>query len=684
MNVVHIRALFELSVDEVKHLRRNLNIKFEDDVVEKNCNYKNVIAFRYFMDFVNDLPPIKLTHDLYIRNHFEEGEFNFGTYLGMYSKFFKKLVDEYVKPTGDVDIIEKFVKLLMETVNRVVKNFLEEIGDYVYGIEIPDMLEIQFHEDVIKAIIETKMDPNQENIEKAYRIVDDVIRHKVSENNIIRSMHLSKLAKADQTYQMLGPRGYVTELDSKIFSLPMTNSFLLGCGDVYELAIESRSGAKALYFSNKAIQQSEYLARQIQLATMPIERLYWTDCGSKEYLDFYVRPKEVDDRGRVIYNGDLKSLEGVWYLNEETGQEEIITKDHKHLEGKVIKIRTILTCNHRDKKGVCYKCLGEISYSIFKHQNVGHLAAVTVTQKVTQNILSTKHHTKSADTQPVKIHSVTAEYFTVRDKDKLYLQSRFKGRKNKRLLMHIPQRALFGLTLVRETQDLTKINLSKVSKVYEVLMEETAKEPIIKQLPISTKSRPAYFSQYFWSYLLKKGVEVDDNDDYVIDLTDYDFKKPIIIYEKVEYDFATLVDEFSDLIKYRKILRDKKTGLYKSEFTTDLLLNKLLDLLNKKLQINISILAVIVYALSAWDINNQDFDLARNSPNSDAVGLKHALDYRSIGGSYNWDNLQGKVFNPHLFRSEFKPDHPLDVLFKPIEVIKAFKEEERKILNLSS
>jgi len=661
-----VRNLFKVDLDEILDLRADLTLVFEDGV-EIEANWKEIILYRFLMDFIKDLPPIELTSDLWLSNFYESGYFNSGTYTGLYTAIVRKFKEKYIYPNNDNDLLEHILKGMYESVNMIAKKLSKLLGNYVVGIEIPDVLEIQMNEKLLRSIVEVNNTPTQEKIENTYKTLDDVIKE-APDDSIIKLIYLSKMISISQIQQLFGSRGFLTEINSKIFALPMTNSFTLGCKNIYELAIESRAGAKALYLSSKAIQDSEYMARELQLVTMIIERLEFGDCGSKNYMDFFVEPRKIDPiTGKEIYKGDLRNLVGKWYLDEETGEEKLITKDSTHLEGKHIKLRTVLGCNLRDKKKVCSKCFGELAYNIFKHQNLGHITTTNTTKPISQSIISTKHLTKSASSGTVELDDTAKKYFMVKDKNKLFFYSKWLNKKTKKIKLHVPQEQAFGLKSVIDTKDVLKVNLRKASRLYEVVIEETGKIPNYDVVKLKSGNRFGYFTTYFWDYVIKNGYQIDEFDNYEIDLSDWDSKYPIIQYEKVEFDFAALSKEFKNIIKKRKYY--KQNGRIRSEFTPDVLVGKLFELVNKKLDINIALLETIVYGFTAYDITNDNYDIGRNSPYDDVVGIKPAIDFRSIGGSYDWDALTNKILDPVSHKDKDKPDHPLDVLFRPNEVL---------------
>lgn len=674
MKPVSIRKILVMEKEKIRLLKSNLSIRFEDNVVVENANFKHIILFRYLMDFVNEVPRFTITREMFIDKHLTQGYFNDDTYKSIYSLVFKQFVEEVVKPNNNVGLIPSLLRSFQKTINLLIRELVHEIGDYVIGVEIQDVLKVQFQKELLGAIVKVNQEPNQFNIEKTYEALDYVVKNKLPNDDKIRLIYLSKMVSISQLQQLFGSRGYLTEIDSKIFAIPMTNSFTLGFKNIYEMAIESRAGAKALFLSSKAIQDSEYMARELQLVTMVVENLEFTDCGNTEYIEYYVKPKEVDQLGNVNYKGDLKNLIGKRFFNEETGKEEIITKDHKWLEGKVIKLRSILTCKLIDKKKVCSACLGELSYAVHNHQNIGHLFTINVTTPISQSIISTKHLTKSASTSQITLNDNASKWFTVKDKNKLYFYSKYFGRKTKRIRLHIPQEEMFGLKEVITNRNVLDINLSKASRLNEIVIEELSenRDSKLEVVPLKFGNKYPYFTTYFWQYVIKHGYEVDDYDNYLVDLKDWNVKHPIIMYDKIEFDFSALSKEFKRLIRKRQYY--KKDGKLYSEFTPKVLLEKLFDLVNKKLDINIALLEVIVYAFTAYDITNENYDLGRNSPNNDLIGLKYAIDYRSCGGSYGWSKFQGKIVDPVLHFRKHKPDHPLDVLLRPQEVLEHYRK----------
>ena len=668
MNVINIETIFRMPVEEILYLKTNLNLKFADGKVLENRYYKDIILFRYILDLANEFP-VKLTSDLWIENFYIQGYFTGGTYLGVYSLFYKKFFTEKLDSNKEnTSILKKLYATMYETMHKVNKELVRELIDYAMDVEIDDILEIQFDEELINAIIESSKNKDQISVEKTYKVLDKLFKERRYNENLMTLLYLSGAVSKDQVKQLLGSRGYLTELDSKLFTEPMTNSFVLGFKNMYEATIESRAGAKAQYLSTKAIQDSEYANREIQLITMVIERVERTACEHPTYVDFYIRPAEYEN-SKLTYGGDLPNIIGKYYLDTDN-KEKIISGDEKHLIGTTIRLRSGVYCSHRDKKAICSKCLGELAHNVLERDNLGNLTSTYANSKRTQSLLSAKHLLKSATTTPLKLSEIVLKYFALRG-ERLYIKSNLLNKKNTKVFLKISQNEAWGLKQLIEKKDIRGLVLSKVSRINKVdLVFINKNGEVIREETLELKSanRFAFLSIPFLTYIAEVGYETPDEDNYLIALNEYTAKKHMFMYEKKEFDFAALNKEFKSLIKTRKF---KKTANgYISEYAPHVLVENLFKLVNTKLNINITLLEILVYALTIQNYDDQDFDLGRNSAIKMLGGFKEAINGRSIGASYDWDNLLAKVLNPLLYKKEQKPSTPMDVFFKPNEVLK--------------
>ena len=158
------------------------------------------------------------------------------------------------------------------------------------------------------------------------------------------------------------------------------NGFATGYIDATSYYIAA-TGARLSAIMNKAhMGEAGYLSRNLILAsrTMTLSKTTF-DCGTKHLL-----PLTVTD------STFLHRLENKWYC-EHLGEplDLIHYETHKHLIGKRIWIRSLITCACGDE--VCHVCYGQDSHLVMNMPGMAIFNTEVYSEPVSQNILSTKH-----------------------------------------------------------------------------------------------------------------------------------------------------------------------------------------------------------------------------------------------------------------------------------------------------
>lgn len=661
MKTVSIEKLMEFEPKELlEGLRTNHIVKFQDGV-EKQMSSKEIIVQRYIMELWKIVPSLKMTSEYCISNFYTNGIYNSKTINKCFEVILKNVIETFVKTNNDNrDILEVLWNNMSIIVSDIYNDILSVTNDYVDTINIVDLLEIQLDPRLMDAIKNADRQKTPEAINKTYDVLDDIIRNDPKyKNNTVAIGYISTSINPNQAKQVLGSRGYITDIDGTIYKTPATSSFTLGMQDLYSLSIESRAAPKALTANNIAVPTSEYFSRELQLLTMYQERLVDGDCGNTDYINWAVR-------GDMNGKSDLVNLEGKRFLNEETGQEEVITLKHKHLEGKTIKLRTVLNCKLKNKRHVCTRCFGELAYSIPKHDNIGHVCAGVIGQAITQNILKTKHHTGSALTAPVVLDNEAAKVFNIKSKLNYHLnQDIFSGRE---IRMIIDQEQAFGLKDITEGIDILKLNPNRISRLMNIIIElKDNKTHKLEYIPINIKDGNKYgsFTYEFMQHVIKYGYILDNQDRYVVDITKFGYKLPIISMPEIEYNLLHLVVNLR--AKLRSLRQKKKTM---ERETPESLLQELFDLLNSKLDIKLPHLEIVTTSFCVQDLENGNFDLNRKSSNPLLTSNEEIVSHRSLGNGYGWERIINLIVSPNSFYGKNNISHPLDVLIKPVEVLK--------------
>lgn len=659
--VLPIREIFKVTPKEFLYgFKTNVNVLYEDNVAIYTA-YKELVLQRYLYSLFALVPELRIESKYAISNFYTNGMYTSKTINKCLEVMFENIVNQVVKPTGNRDILDSFFKNVFEIINNIYNEYVYEHLEYVSSINIKDFLEIQFDERLIKSLQDVNIERTPEAVNKTYEILDDVFRNKESvKDNPLTKAYISGTANPNQMKQMLGSIGYRTEIDGSIFKYPIASSYTLGMQDIYDISTESRGGAKALFLSHDAIKESEYFARELQLVTMVVEKVVPGDCGSKEYIDWLVRSEERYGKS------DLPNLIGSYYLNEETGLEEPITMEHKHLEGKVIKLRNSLKCELEDKRCICSKCFGDLFYSIFPHTNVGHYSTTELMQIITQSILSTKHLTSSATTGELVLDDTSKQFFNVKSKNFISFKANLVNKVRYDYKIIISQQDAFGIKDLTVNTDANKLNPTRVSLIESFILRVTDNVGVITDYPIFIKdgSKRGSFTVPFLKYIIENGTTIDDRDRYIIDVNGWTTTEPIIVMPEIEFNFIDLAKSIKSIFKFMKLDDDRA-----SNEKPEAVLQRLFDAVMSRLNVNIAWLSVIVYAFTVYDSDNDNYDIGRNGSNVKMSRIHNVLSGRSLGSAYAWETVTNFLVSPRSFVYG-KASHPLDVMLRPNDVLK--------------
>jgi len=89
--MINVNTLFKMDLEEILDLKKNISIKFSDKIVLHNLYYKDIIVFRYILDFYNYVD-FDIISDLWIENFLVNGYFTNSVYLDIYSRIFNYII----------------------------------------------------------------------------------------------------------------------------------------------------------------------------------------------------------------------------------------------------------------------------------------------------------------------------------------------------------------------------------------------------------------------------------------------------------------------------------------------------------------------------------------------------------------------------------------------------------------
>jgi len=231
----------------------------------------------------------------------------------------------------------------------------------------------------------------------------------------------------------------------------------------------------------------------------------------------------------------------------------------------------------------------------------------------------------------------------------------------------VPQEQSFGLKDLLNGKDISKLDPSRISRIESMIIVVETKEGS-EYFPIIVKdgNKRGSFTYKFLEYVVEAGYTLDSQDRYVIDLSGWKYVSPIIKLPQVEFSFMVLAAEIKSILKSIKLHRGMR-----SKESQESLLQKLFDLANSKLDVNIALLEVIIYAFSVVSIEDDNYGLARGASDPQMASILSNIVNRSMGPTYAYQTVTKQIVSPKSFKATHKTDHLLDIMIKPNEVLLA-------------
>lgn len=664
-----IRALIGMSNHALQEMVyrdgiAQVQILFEDDVTVTSTG-KELIYSSYFWDMLRAYPQTKITSKHHVQNVLKGRPLTSSTHIDLLAIIGKDVIEQYdlFRPEQK----EPILALTYQITNNIHNEITKLAEGHVTSIDILDFIEVIEHP-IIKAA-NSETEANHESIAKTYETVLSTINNDpgLAKNALARAVK-SKMVNANQVCQCVSVRGFPTEVDGSILKHPILSNYTAGMNTLYDVVAESRSAAKALYFSDAPLQDAEYFARRLQLLSMPVERIHYEDCGTTRYLQWRVSPPAADEKGNITYPGDLKFMIGKYYLDEETNQLKEIKGDEKHLYNQVLKLRSVLFCQHHDAHGVCSTCFGALSHNVSRFADLGHLCSATMTQQTSQSVLSTKHLDASSVSANIVLNEVSSKFLATNRAKNAYLVR--KELKDKNVRMIVNREEAVGLTDILSIDDVENINPIRVSSIECIEISYSHKgEEISMPLFVNQGNRRAILTSEFLHYLKTHRWETDGKNNFVFDLVNWDYSLPVMKLPDMEYSYSDHSHQIAEVIESSmKNITDRSTP--HSPVST---LQELFNLVNTKLNVNIVALEVIIYATMIPDKDNYNMARGHDKP---VLGIAElVIKNRSLSAAYAFEDQSKTLTSPRSFFKLDRPDSVMDVFITPKEVVERYKDD---------
>ena len=648
------------------NLEGDFILRFADGDIA--TNHKEVLYSSYVWTLIRRYPKTQLKKSHHISHITKGKELAAGAHLKLINSVYWDVYDTYAGEYADRRVLLDELNLLVyQITNHMYNDLSVRLEPYVTSLDITNFIAITKSPLIEQALLAAE--PSEAGIAG----VNEFIQQQIHESEEFRYNPLAiairtGIARIGQALQCLGPLGFVEDIDATIFREPIMVGYVHGLRSLYSSAVESRKAAKALMNTTKPLQDSEYFSRRQQLVCMNIQRLHMGDCGSQNYLLWHVRDVRYEGTTQIS-DGDLATIAGKYYLDEETNTLKVVKKTDTHLINKAIKLRSIVAgCCHPDPNGVCEVCYGETALALPMNSNLGHSACVTMTAVLGQALLSTKHFLSSASVEGIQLKPIEKKYLAAESNgNSYYLNEKLKGKKVK---LYVNVDDAKGLPDIRLVEDLNLINLERTSQFDMVLISVEDAKGVVEStsLSVSVNQRKSSLTTKMLEYVKVKGYPIVKDareGKYEFDMSDWDYSQPIFILPMRHFNMSSHQSEIAKMLESTAEEMEKRSH----SVSPSAMLIEFHDLVNRRLSVNLSVLDAIIYSSMVVSTDEPNYDLPKPWTTSGLGVLKSLLTNRSLSAMMGYQGHRQTFTDPSSFTVKNRLDNPFDVIFVPEEVL---------------
>lgn len=549
---------------------------------------------------------------------------------------------------------EHLARLAIEAKNVFYNQSALKLPEYFATLSMFEINEVWQHPLVREA--NTDIEPTTHGIEGiAYKKLKDAFMDPdlFIGNSIIEGLK-SGTQKIEQLYQAFGPRGFPTDINSDIFPEPVLQGYIEGIWGLYENMVESRSGTKALLYNKELLRVTEYFNRKSQLIAQYVRNLHHGDCGA-DYVTF------------PVMKGYLRSMNGKFYLNEETGKMDVLTGEETHLIGKRIKMRSVMGCMHKDPQGVCSTCYGLLADNIPHGTNIGQVAAVSMGDKITSSVLSTKHTDATSAVEQYRLGGIEANYLREgTQSETLYLKKELAGKGFKLMISRAEAANLADVLMIENLHGYPPTSASEMTRCG--LVRNVNGEDVGDVLTVSLYNRKASLSLDMLKHVKQVRWTPDDRGNIIIDMEGFDFNLPFLTLPYKHVNMYEVMKRIQSFLHSGSDTEGSKLSSDKVGFTSKTYLKNyssviegvvaLAQLVNEKINLPMVHCEVLAYAMTVKSIQQKDFNLPKPGISGQFEKYNKLMQSRDLAGTMAFEKQHEPFANPASFLYTQRNDHP--------------------------
>ncbi len=288
---------------------------------------------------------------------------DYGIPFERYSELLKVVIERYQEASIEFAITDKGSILTLESL------FL---NDYRNSQKIRDLNNLKIGQELQTADVEELLR------KKTNELIDEFGNTK---NPIWYISKAGNHIKPKQVQELFISYGQIPDVTGNVIPYTMQgNGLSTGYLDPTTYYIAATGARLSAIMNKEHMGEAGYLSRNLILAsrTLKLSQTVY-DCGTKHLLSLTVTDSTF-----------LHRLENKWYC-EHLGEplKMLHYEDCKHLIGKRIHVRSVITCACGDE--TCHVCYGGDSHLVMNMPGMSIFNTEVYSEPVSQNILSTKH-----------------------------------------------------------------------------------------------------------------------------------------------------------------------------------------------------------------------------------------------------------------------------------------------------
>jgi len=529
---IPVRSFLNATSKELlDNLTGTIPVLFDDGQVV-NMRDKEICVSRYAWELWKYYPKTPLTSQVRASKYFTKGYLSNNTHVGMIRDSYRSIVGTYISRGMDFySIMEDLWLKCLRQINAYYNDLVVYSEEYVQSFDVLDMIEIADHPVIREAVLSAPL--TQEGVDHVYNTAKKIIESDELRHNPLARAITAGFVKVQQALQVLTVRGFLTDVNSRIYQKPIMTGFLYGTTVMADLCMESRSGTKALANSESPLQSSEYFARRMHHVVSVVANLHPGDCGSQMYFPWYVRDEKIKDTGEKI-DSDLVGLEGKFYMDHATGQLNIVSRHDTHLIGQTIDLRSPCypggcLVPRTDPNGICEVCFGAQALSVPRHTNLGMYSSSVTAAEMGQKILSVKHYDGSSVVEGISLNGLMSRLLWAESNGKDYFLNKSIMESNAKVSFTLAPNEVRGITDINNASSVNILDITRISAFKNVCMHLVDEDGIdsVYNLELTLNTRQPSMTRELLQHIRDHGYTVTSAGHYSFDLTGWDCELPL-------------------------------------------------------------------------------------------------------------------------------------------------------------